>query len=392
MKKYDDKFLKESLKKDTSEYKIKTTSEDILAAYEKEKISKTQENSSHKNYFFSSRFFKIAAPIACSVILLSAILPISIYSIYQGGQNEPPVPPTPKEYGVSSLSSEYQEVIGKQLNTLISFGMNPLSTSISSENKDKIVGNKIMSTSSISPFDSDDDDDNDHNETDISFSYVIDLYDPYAIGVRNLILNPQYIIKDDEQDNDFYNYFLTFTSGEQVMNIEYSMYYQEDIDEFVLEGNLITNVASYPITIKTETEQDEKEIETIIEFSENNVVLIEEESEFEGHETENSLSYAIFASKEDLERDEDSFIKKFSFESETEDSYQDMEAEIQTQNEADELQLENIHMVNENEFTFTCEYESEDKGEFNGLIRNIFNIDGSRTYINDETGEEITKK
>ncbi len=364
-----DKFLKEKLKEQNDEYEIKTTSASILARYQKEK----EENKTsippviikEKKSFKSGTFLKYALPIASFSLILAISLSILIPQFSNTVNPEPPDdkpvdPDNPglNDFGFDDLTTQDQEMITRQLNTIISFDSSTLSTALNNFNFVSPLSKDSLNIT-----------DRNHNyNNEALLNKVVDLYDPYSLGALNLINHHDYAITSTEN-------LLTLSLGEEVLKVEYDMTYQQTRGEFIMEGNLITSTATYPITIKTEDEQNEKTIETIISYSENNVVKIEQENEINGSETENSLSYSTYTSLNEAYFD--NFIQKFTYEYENEANEIEMEAEVETR-EGDELSLEYYsYNLSETSLYFEFEYEGYREDEFEGNV--FFNLDNNNT-------------
>ena len=381
MKRIDDKNIVESLA-NIDKYEIKTTANDILNAYEKEK---NIDEVPLKKKFNFPLFIKIAVPTlaACSIAA------ITIVSLNGTGVDEPPIPigPTTSD-SILDLSNEQQQIIGKQLNTLASFQNDSSKISATSFNK--------ISTNSITTLD-DDDDDDENNNYHVNVSNVIDLYDPYSFATINLINNKEFEFSSSSIENENFANILTLSNNEEVLKIEYNISIELDHNEFLMEGLLKTESNSYPVTIFTEKEGSETEVETIIEYSSTNVVKIEQENEPGKWESENSISYATYNSKMDA-YDDDKFIEKFTYEYENEfddgENEIEMEVEIETNaNYKDSKEL-NLQVISHDQKSIYFEYEYESENPEIEIedewLKCTINDDNSRTYESKQ-GEEIRK-
>ncbi len=374
MKHIDDKKVIESLNS-VENYEIKTTASDILAAFEKEKAK--DPLILKKKKFNFNLFLKISIPtlVACSIAL------ITVFSLSNNGGNiiNPPTPSTGQS--ILNLNQEQQEIIGKQLNTLASFqaDLNKVSTSsylpLNNNNIKTMENNRYKDR---------------YQKIDINT--VIDLYDPYSHAVINLINNKEFNLSNTTLESGNFANILTLMNNEEVLTIEYNIAIETGRNEFLMEGILITTSGSYPISIYTEKEGNETEVETIIEYSSTNVVKIEQENEPGKWESENSISYATYSSKEDA-RNDDLFIEKFTYEYENELEHgqneieMEVEIEKQVQNSGfykdnkEELSLEVLHH-DQNSVYFEFEYENEASGleSENERLSCSINQDGSRSY------------
>ena len=369
MKHIDDQKIIDSLS-GVENYEIKTTADDILAAFEKEKAKEPLIEKKKKFNF--NLFFKISIPAlaACSIAL------IVVFSIPKDG-GDIIIPPNPSNnQSILNLDEEQQNIIGKELNTLASFqaDLNAVSTS-----------SLPAFNNGISTLDNDDWDDNDYQSFDIDS--VIDLYDPYSHAVINLINNKEFNLSNTSIENGDFGNILTLTSGQEVLKVEYNIAIETGRNDFLMEGMLTTNTGSYPITIFTEKEGNETEVETIIEYSSTNVVKIEQENEPGKWESENSISYATYKSKDEAYHD-DLFLEKFTYEYENEldDSQREIEMGVEIEKNSsffdqESLSLEVLHHDLKNvyfEFEYELEYpEIEIEDEW---ISCTINDDGSRLY------------
>lgn len=350
------------------DYQIKTTSNDILLAFEKEKESAPVLVENKKKKFTLPLFFKISIPTlvgACAIALL--VIPLV--------NNKPHTPTPTPGLSILNLSSEQQAIIGKELNTLASFQDTLSQTSTSS-----LPLFNVMTT-----YDRDDD-----RYERVDINHVIDLYDPYSYAVIDLVNNKEFQMDNLSIEGNAFANVLTLSNNEDVVKVEYNIAIETSKNEFTMEGNLITENNVYPIIIYTENEQNETEVTTIIEFAKDNVVKIEQENESESFESETSISYATYSSIEDAQSRKDRFIEKFTYDYESEiengSSEIEMEVEIETQ-DRDELSLEVLsHTTSSVIFRFEYENEGDDTEVENKKLECILNEDGSRSYIyNNET-------
>ena len=371
MKRISDKELISKLTKDSESYEIKTTANQILASFEKQQES-TKENT--KSKFKFPMFLKVGLPTLASLCVI-VILCVTLIDFTPSEVD--PIPGPSDNPSILNLSSSQQEMIGRQLNTLASFG------ELTSSNGPITLSS--IKTSSISI--KDDDDDFNPN----SINSVIDLYDPYSLVVLSLINNQTFDVNNKVLDDTTFANLLTLNNGEETLAIEYNLTFEnEDKSRFYLEGELITTTGNYKLTISTQKEKDgEEEIETIIYYSPTNIVKIEQENEPGKFESESSLSYSTYSSEADLYFDE-RFINKFTYEYESEmNSDIEMEVEIEN-NRNEELNLEVLHHTKE-EIYFEFEYEG--RGESEGFLRNIVNLDTKeRTYFFNNSSTPITRK
>ena len=254
------------------------------------------------------------------------------------------------------LHEEQQNIIGKELNTLASFqaDLNAVSTS-----------SLPAFNNGISTLDDDDWDDNDYQSFDIDS--VIDLYDPYSHAVINLINNKELNLSNASIENGDFGNILTLTSGQEVLKVEYNIAIETGRNDFLMEGMLTTNTGSYPITIFTEKEGNETEPGK--------------------WESENSISYATYKSKDEAYHD-DLFLEKFTYEYENEldDGQREIEMGVEIEKNSsffdqESLSLEVLHHDLKNvyfEFEYELEYpEIEIEDEW---ISCTINDDGSRLY------------
>lgn len=372
MKRISDKELISKLTKDSDSYEIKTTANQILSSFEKEQQANKETQKSKFNF---PLFLKVGIPTLTSACAIT-ILCVTLIDFSHTPINPDPGPSDSPS--ILNLSSSQQEMIGRQLNTLASFG--ELTTSTSPVNLSSIK------SSSLSTFDNDDDDFNPN-----SISNVIDLYDPYSLVVRDLINNQTFNVNNKVLDDTTFANLLTLNNGDKTLAIEYNLTFEsEDKSKFYLEGEFITTSGNYDLTISTQKEDDgEEEIETIIYYSPTNIVKIEQENEPGKFESESSLSYANYSNKNDLYF-EDRFINKFTYEYETE-SHSEIEMEVEIENNrGEELSLE-ILSHSEEEIYFEFEYEG--RGESEGFLRNVINLETKeRTYYFNNSQTPIIKK
>ncbi len=345
------------------DYEIKTTSNDILLAFEKEKETSPVVIKEEKKKFNLPLFFKISIPTLVGACVLALI----VVPLINLNQNIPPHPGD--NLSILNLSEKQQKIIGKELNTLASFESTLKETSSTSS---------LTLINSMTTFKRND---NKYNQR-VDINHVIDLYDPYSYAVINLVNNKDFKIDNLTIENEAYSNILTLTNANQVVKVEYNIAIETSNDEFLMEGNLINENNVYPITIYTENEKNETEVTTIIEFAKNTVIKIEQENESENFESETSISYATYSSIEDAKSNKERFIEKFTYEyeSEIENGSSEIEMEVEIENkDNEELSLEVMNHT-DSSVMFRFEYEGEENEIENQNLECILNEDGSRSY------------
>lgn len=106
-----------------------------------------------------------------------------------------------------------------------------------------------------------------------------------------------------------YQYLMEIDSSGILLEFYYNQVkeYDEDEEEFNIDGIIKSGDLSYQVTGKKELEKDEYEIEFKISYDENNYVIMEKEYENENHEKEISYSYKYYENNQKSREIEISF-------------------------------------------------------------------------------------
>lgn len=365
MKPCNDQDIKK-LVKENSNYEIKTTSKDILYAYqlEKQKEAAKQEEPSHK-FKFGLIFGSLSAVVMTGVIATSFIF------LNKKSENN---------------NSNFDEIFSPAKNTTVK---NQLLTFSS------LTDNSSLSTlrklSHINEVEDDNDNENDNLFNEDKLKEIAEVYEKVEGGVSTIFDFNEISVKTIEKEFSYANE--TYKYQDQFINKDneiVSIFYHNDIevskdDEEVTStftGLYEFNETYFKAILKEEkeVEEDEEEIEVEIIFKslDSNVpytYVVKKESEFESQKSENSYSYMIFNKSITGEFDEEDALEAIMFE------YEDDEVELSYLNNLNQVNAEFNHIkkVNETKVTFTIEYESQD---FEGMyfVEVIYNEDNTRTY------------
>lgn len=362
MKRIDDKDII-NLIKNNENYEIKTTSEDILKSFELEKktLVTPQKKINKKKIFIGSSF---------GTLFLSGAVALAAVVIINNGKSKNPL----KEEIFSPITNND---LKKQLVTFSSF-TNPTSNSY----RDNLIFKDILKIK--------DRDLNSENElTEENFTQIVNVYEKIQNGVNEVFNFNEITVTTREIEYKFndktYDYVDEFIDANDIVIA--SLYHNEvkisnDDEETTMsfEGLYVFNNTHFEAKFveEKEIEEDEKEIEVTAIFNnlddDSYTYVVNKESEFESHLSENSYSYSIYENYESYINNDDEYIEKVAYELDDEKlelSYEDRINEI-------ECEFNNIKKRN-NGFTFEVEYESNDfEGTYD--VEVIYNSDGTRTY------------
>lgn len=336
MKKINDENIKEAFKK-CNPYQIKTSSTQILEAYNRAKEEKTNNR--------KARNIIILAPL---ILCSSLILVFTMYGIKKSNTK-------------NSFDYSKNKYFTRQLLTFTSFF---------DGHEDIYPLNKNRKNSL----------------SDTSFSQVVDNYEKVQAGVKDLFTIDSYYTEVSKCSFTFDDVIYTrridyYSSSSSLVS---SFYYNEEEaknKKFIEEG-LFVYLQSYyyaSIEIKQENNKNKSEIEvsTILRNvdvqQDNKLYLIEKESEYKGTQSENSYSLMTFNSYTDLE--DEACLSSIEYEIENE------VINVSYQNGSEEFEFEDIKKLEENKYSFEFEEEND---ESNSRIYLTYNQDLSRTYSLDD--------
>ena len=377
MRKIDDEKIVNKFN-ETKDYKIKTSSIEILNLFKAQEEVKEKETPKRehlkKKYVFGGIGLSVGAIAICSLALF--------FVMNNGGEQGNVNPPVLKPITSSN-------VLGNELLTLSSFnsyGENTVNNRLAIFKKSKSI----------------------LKETD--FEKIVNDYDSIQGGILN-ILNKEENIKVEVQkevnfvyENATYRYCDNYYSYTDDFGAPFMSFYYNDLSEVNFSTEFSRNDKylvklnnSYYdcyIAQESEIEEDEKEEEIKIlctNEQNNEFILIEKENEYEGREVENSYSISYFSSLSDLERE--NFGYTLTYDLEKEGNKEELEISVETPLSKSEFQ--NISLKNNNPLTyeFLVEYENEiDDIEVEDLLVTLAYENDQRIYTSDRYNYQVIKK
>ena len=377
MRKIDDEKIVNKFN-ETKDYKIKTSSTEILNLFKAQEEVKTKETPKRehlkKKYVFGGIGLSVGAIAICSLALF--------FVMNNGGEQGNVNPPV-----LEPITSS--NVLGNELLTLSSFnsyGENAVNNRLALFKKSKSI----------------------LKETD--FEKIVNDYDSIQGGILN-ILNKEENIKVEVQkeinfvyENVTYRYCDNYYSYTDDFSAPFMSFYYNDLSEVNFSTEFSRNDKylvklndSYYdcyIAQESEIEEDEKEEEIKIlctNEQNNEFILIEKENEYEGREVENSYSISYFSSLSDFERE--NFDYTLTYDLEKEGNKEELEISVETPLSKSEFQ--NISLKNNNPLTyeFLVEYENEiDDIEVEDLLVTLAYENDQRIYTSDRYDYQIVKK
>ncbi len=377
MRKIDDEKIVNKFN-ETKDYKIKTSSTEILNLFKAQDEVKTKETPKRehlkKKYVFGGIGLSVGAIAICSLALF--------FVMNNGGEQGNVNPPV-----LEPITSS--NVLGNELLTLSSFnsyGENTVNNRLALFKKSKSI----------------------LKETD--FEKIVNDYDSIQGGILN-ILNKEENIKVEVQkevnfvyENVNYRYCDNYYSYTDDFSAPFMSFYYNNLSEVNFSTEFSRNDKylvklndSYYdcyIAQESEIEEDEKEEEIKIlctNEQNNEFILIEKENEYEGREVENSYSISYFSSLSDFERE--NFDYTLTYDLEKEGNKEELEISVETPLSKSEFQ--NISLKNNNPLTyeFLVEYENEiDDIEVEDLLVTLAYENDQRIYTSDRYNYQIVKK
>ena len=377
MRKIDDEKIVNKFN-ETKDYKIKTSSTEILNLFKAQEEVKTKETPKRehlkKKYVFGGIGLSVGAIAICSLALF--------FVMNNGGEQGNVNPPV-----LEPITSS--NVLGNELLTLSSFnsyGENAVNNRLALFKKSKSI----------------------LKETD--FEKIVNDYDSIQGGILN-ILNKEENIKVEVQkeinfvyENVTYRYCDNYYSYTDDFSAPFMSFYYNDLSEvnFSTEFSrndkylVKLNDSYYDCYIAQESEIEEDEMEEEIKIlctneQNNEFILIEKENEYEGREVENSYSISYFSSLSDFERE--NFAYTLTYDLEKEGNKEELEISVETPLSKSEFQ--NISLKNNNPLTyeFLVEYENEiDDIEVEDLLVTLAYENDQRIYTSDRYNYQIVKK
>lgn len=377
MRKIDDEKIVNKFN-ETKDYKIKTSSIEILNLFKAQEEVKTKETPKRehlkKKYVFGGIGLSVGAIAICSLALF--------FVMNNGGEQGNVNPPV-----LEPITSS--NVLGNELLTLSSFnsyGENTVNNRLALFKKSKSI----------------------LKETD--FEKIVNDYDSIQGGILN-ILNKEENIKVEVQkeinfvyENVTYRYCDNYYSYIDDFATPFMSFYYNDLNEvnFSTEFSrndkylVKLNDSYYDCYIAQESEIEEDEMEEEIKIlctneQNNEFILIEKENEYEGREVENSYSISYFSSLSDFERE--NFDYTLTYDLEKEGNKEELEISVETPLSKSEFQ--NISLKNNDPLTyeFLVEYENEiDDIEVEDLLVTLAYDNDQRIYTSDRYNYQIVKK
>lgn len=377
MRKIDDEKIVNKFN-ETKDYKIKTSSIEILNLFKAQEEVKTKETPKRehlkKKYVFGGIGLSVGAIAICSLALF--------FVMNNGGEQGNVNPPV-----LEPITSS--NVLGNELLTLSSFnsyGENTVNNRLALFKKSKSI----------------------LKETD--FEKIVNDYDSIQGGILN-ILNKEENIKVELQkeinfvyENVTYRYCDNYYSYIDDFATPFMSFYYNDLSEVNFSTDFSRNDkylvklndSYYDCYIAQESEIEEDEMEEEIKIlctneQNNEFILIEKENEYEGREVENSYSISYFSSLSDFERE--NFDYTLTYDLEKEGNKEELEISVETPLSKSEFQ--NISLKNNDPLTyeFLVEYENEiDDIEVEDLLVTLAYDNDQRIYTSDRYNYQIVKK
>lgn len=355
MKKINDKKVVE-LVKNSHQYEIKTTSQDILKAYQLSPKPEKAKKVKHPYLFGGLSALVLSGAIAATLIIIN------------NNKSYKDLPSNDQIFSPVTNSN-----LKKQLLTF---------SSLTNVNNAQNITN-LMNLSKAKT--------NQINESELR--EIANIYEKIQLGVNEIFKFDEIEVftreVNFEYDNVIYKFADEFKYKDST-EIFATLYHNEinnskDDDEEItsFEGiyTFNNNYFKAQFIEEKETEINEQEIEvtaifTNLEDINSYTYIVEKESEFENHSSENSFSYTIYESYQDYLRDEDNFIEKIEYEFEN----NEMEFSYEAKYNDISCEFNNIRPIDNNIYQFEAEYESN-SFEGNYIIKVIYNDNNTRTYI-----------
>lgn len=355
MKNLNDKEVIELVKNNTK-YEIKTTSQDILRAYQTAPKNEKAKKVKHPYLFGSLSALVLSGAIAATVILVN------------NNSSHNDLPSNDQIFSPITNSN-----LKKQLLTF---------SSLTSINNNQGISS-LLKTKNLKS--------NQINESELR--EIANVYEKIQLSVNEIFNLENIEVYTKEVDftyNDVtyvYADVFKYKGSEEILA---TLYHNEinnskDDDEVItsFEGIYTFNNSYFKAQFieEKETNINEEEVEitaifTNLEDINSYTYIVEKESEFENRSSENSFSYTIYESYQDYLRDEDNFIEKIEYEFEN----NEMEFSYEAKNNDISCEFNNIRPIDNNIYQFEAEYESN-SFEGNYIIKVIYNDNNTRTYI-----------
>lgn len=350
MKLANDEKIKKIVK-ENSNYQIKTTSEEILNTYRLEQSinkNKVDTSKTKKKKFLMISIPSLTGALALGAVLLVVFLPSkkNITDNPGGDVINPPII-DPSFVGVSDSTELTSELL-----TFSTFN-----------NSGK------YSTTSLNKFR------DQNNVTQEDFDTIINEFDNTYFGVSSLFsLNNTKVIDENFNstiNNETYLYKSSIYINDNTL---IGTFYYNNLTEFTeedetnsyLKGLYVTNNLTYTVYLNNEIElehfESEQELEALfININDSNdIYKVSKESETEGQGSENSYSYEIYETINDI-YNEDNYVYKVHYSIETTGNHEEIELEItRKENRTEHTYIfQDILKVSDNVYTFYAEYENE---------------------------------
>lgn len=375
MKRVDDKKIINTVKQNEN-YKIKTTSHDILLALKKEQaLDEKRKKAKKRNGIIFGSLGGLVLVGACSIALLFTFKT------------------TTKKDNIENVINIYSPSTNDNLKTqLVTFASFQTEQNNQLNLKNKRNKN-LINSNNIEVFNkNDDDEDNEDNILNEEIlNEIANLYENVQYGVKEIFsLNNIEIISSKEEFT--YN-GITYKNKDlfkdkNTQEVIATLYYKDIIVEKDDDETMTSYDGLYKLQDEyyhtslieeKEEDEDEKEIELRAIFKNVNkdldskIYVVEKEHEFKGNKSENSYSYITYLSEKDLKEDE--YISKITYKSEN------SKLEINFEDKINNLEIEfnNINKMDNNSFTFDIEYENNEVSG-NYFIKVTYNSNNTRTY------------
>lgn len=377
MRKIDDEKIVNKFN-ETKDYKIKTSSSEILNLFKAQEEVKAKETPKRehlkKKYVFGGIGLSVGAIAICSLALF--------FVMNNGGEQGNVNPPV-----LEPITSS--NVLGNELLTLSSFnsyGENAVNNRLALFKK----SNSIL------------------KEAD--FEKIVNDYDSIQGGILN-ILNKEENIKVEVQkevnfvyENITYRYCDNYYSYIDDFSAPFMSFYYNELSDVNFSKDFYSNDkylvklndSYYDCYIAQESEIEEDEMEEEIKIlctneQNNEFILIEKENEYEGREVENSYSISYFSSLSNLERE--NFDYTLTYDLEKEGNKEELEISVETPLSKSEFQNISLKSNNPLTYEFLVEYENESNDiEVEDLLVTLAYDNDQRIYTSNRYNYQIVKK
>lgn len=339
-----DNSIVETVKK-TNQYKIKTSANDILQAFEKEKSESKAKGKTKKKIIFGA--------IGSSLLASGAICGI-VFSVLNSQNNTTLKPEEVVEY----FSPTSNESLKKQLITFSGFKGNFSSETINN----KITLNSINNRND---FEDDDEDDDENNLLEEDFNEIVDQFDIVQDTIRTVFDVDKYSIIEKSVDFSYQdrNYDILNQCVSDNNKELFSLYLNskdmiaKDNDNlFFYSGLYCVGNDYYLSKFKEEKVKYDNQfsVEVIMEritegVEDKHIYVMKKESEYKSQKSENCYSFSIYANLNELHKEQNAL---FFSELEYKNKDNHLEMELFIKNRINTFEFEDIYKHDESTISF----------------------------------------